>query len=454
MAYLWFIVVYFIVVVAVGLLSRRFVKSADGFFVAGRRSGTLFIAGSLIATIIGGSATVGMAGKGFSQGITGIWWLLVGSIGLVILGVFLARKLRSTSLYTLPELAEHQYDSRVSLVSSILIVVAWIGVIAAQIVAAGTIMSIIGIGSKTVWMIAFTGVFVSYTLVGGQHANIRTDIFQSIVIFAGIITAIIVVMSSVGGWNGLQASLPADRFSFPLSANFDGIDLLSWLLLVGLTYVIGPDMYSRLFCARDEKTARNSVLWVAVLIIPFAFCIVLLGMSAAALFPAISPEQALPTLVKDQLPLFAGGLVLAALMGATMSSADTCLMSTGTILSVDIIKKFKPSLGNKETVLVARISIVVIGVLSLLLALRLGGIISSLLFAYTVYTGGVIIPVFAGFYKDRLKVTSLGAITAIIGGGVTAVMSKLFAVKYLDLGAFAVSALLLFAVSYLDRKYR
>lgn len=439
---------------AVGVLSRRYGKSAAGFFVANRSGSTLLITGSLVATIVGGSATVGMAGMGFRWGLTGIWWLLVGSIGLVILGLFLARKLRGTGYFTLPQLAENQYDKRVSIVVSFLIVVAWIGVIAGQIVAAGKIMEIIGIGGKTTWMIAFTAVFVCYTIIGGQRANLRTDIFQSVIIFGGISAALAVVLSRVGGWSELKEALPADHFSFPFSSNFSGYDLFSWLLLIGMTYVIGPDMYTRLFSAKSERVARNSVLWAAGLIVPFAICIVLLGMSAKALMPTIpSAEVALPALIKDQLPPVVGGLVLAAFAGAMMSSSDTCLVSTGAILSNDIAKKIFPSLTEKQTVLIARVAIIVVGVISLLLALMLDSVISSLMFAYVVYTGGVVVPVLAGFFRGKLKLTPLGAIAAVGGGGTAAVISKLFGVKYLDLGALAISALLLAVVSYFDRRF-
>lgn len=437
----------------IGLASRRYGKSAAGFFVANRNGSTILITGSLIATIIGGSATIGMAGMGFRWGLTGIWWLAVGSVGLVILGLFLAGKLRSAGFFTLPQLAEHQYDKRVSIVVSILIVVAWIGVIAGQIVAAGKIMEIIGIGDKTIWMILFTGVFICYTITGGQQANLRTDIFQSVIIFGGISAALAVVLSKVGGWSGLKAALPVDHFNFPLSSSFGGYDLFSWLLLIGMTYVIGPDMYTRVFSAKNKKVARNSVLWAAVLIIPAAICIVLLGMSARVLLPMMpSAETALPVLIKDQLPQMVGGLVLAAFVGAMMSSSDTCLVSTGAILSNDIAKRMVPSLTEKQTVGIARVAIILIGTISLLLALLLDSVISSLMFAYVVYTGGVVVPVLAGFFREKLKLTPLGAIAAVVGGGTAAVISKLFGVKYLDLGALGISAVLLIAVSFIDRR--
>lgn len=447
------IVMYFVIMVAVGISSRRFPRSAAGFFVAGRKGTTFLITGSLVATVIGGSATVGMAGMGFNWGLTGMWWLLVGSIGLVALGLFLSRKLRKTGYYTLPQLVENQYDRRVSIVASVLIVIAWIGIIAGQIVAVGRIIGIIGIGNKTVWMLVFTVVFTCYTIIGGQRANLRTDAFQLAIIFIGLTMALVIVLPKLGGWNGLQAGLPVDYFSFPLSENFGGYELVSWLLLFGMTYLIGPDMYTRLFSAKNERVARNSALIAAVLVVPFAFCIVLLGMSAKVLFPEMSSaEAALPSLIWDQLPPVAGGLVLAAFIGAMMSSADTCLVSTGAIISNDIVKKILPSLSEARTVLIARIAIIMISVLALLLALRLGSVISSLMFAYAVYTGGVAIPVLAGFYRQRLGLTPLGAVAAVSGGGIAALMSKLFELRYLDLGALGISAALLFIVSYIDRR--
>jgi SSS family solute:Na+ symporter len=448
------VAIYFAAMIAIGLVSRRRARGADNFFVAGRSGTSLLITGSLLATIVGGSATVGMAGLGFSRGLTGMWWLLVGSVGLIVLGVFWAGKVREFGLYTLPELVEKQYDKRISLAASILIVISWLGVIAGQIVASGTILSVLGLGSPVMWMVIFSAVFIGYTLLGGQYAVIRTDAFQIGIIFVGIFSGLGLVLYRLGGWGGLQMSLAPERFNFPLSPQFSGYELVVLLLLVGLTYVVGPDMYSRLFCARDTRTARNSVLWAALLIIPFALAITLIGMGASALFPQIAPEQAFPTVINEVLPPIVGAIVLAALLGAVMSSADTCLMTASTILSVDIVGRFKPSLKSEQILSISRWGIVGLGLLSLLLALWLKGVISALLFAYTVYTSGLILPVIAGFYKDKLKVTPAGALAAIIGGGGVALVSKLMAIRYLDLGGLLVSGILLFLVSFINNRLK
>jgi len=452
MIYLAIIVIYFTIMITIGISSRRTTGSTEGFFVAGRRGTTLFITGSLVATIIGGSATVGMAGLGFSRGITGAWWLLAGSGGLIILGLFFAGKIRSYALYTLPQLVEMQYGTSVSVVISVLIIIAWLGVIAGQIAATGQILSITGIGDTTSWMILFTIIFVSYTLIGGQQADIRTDIFQAIVIFFGIFSCLVIMLAKVGGWEGLVNALPAEKLSFPVSSGFSIVDLVSYLFVIGLVYAAGPDMYSRLFCAKDVKAARNAALWSAFIIIPFALFITVAGMSASILFPDIRPEQVFPTLLREHLPPLIGGLILAALISATMSSADSCIMSAGTIFTVNIVKHISPKLSEKQMLVIAKSVIVLLGILSLLLALLLKGVISALLFAYTVYSGGVIIPVLFGFYKDRFKLTSAGALAAIVGGGTTAIISKLAGIKYLDLAALFVSVLFLFTFSCIHRK--
>jgi SSS family solute:Na+ symporter len=202
---------------AIGVVSRRRVQGADDFFVAGRKSSAPFITGSLIATIIGGSAVMVTTQLGFSRGLSGAWWLLVGSIGLVVLGVFFAGKVRQFALYTLPELIKEQYDERMKLASSVLIVVAWTGVIAAQVIAAGKIMGVLGIGSPQLWMALFSLVFISYILLGGQHAIVRTDTLQTVIIFSGIIVVLVALLNEVGGFSGLRQSLPPEQFSFPLA---------------------------------------------------------------------------------------------------------------------------------------------------------------------------------------------------------------------------------------------
>jgi SSS family solute:Na+ symporter len=451
------IAVYFLAIIGIGVWSKRRAGSQNGFFVAHRRGTLLLITGSLVATAVGGSALIVTSQLGFELGLPGAWWLLVGSIGLVILGVFFARKVRGTALYTLPELVGRQYDRRVSLAASILIVIAWIGVVAGQIVAAGIFLSILGIGSTTFWIVIFTAVVVVYAILGGQFSIIRTDIFQAAMLFLGIFVALALVFSHVGGLGGLKASLPPSYFSFPTNLAFDWKTLLSYLILFGATYVVGPDMYSRLFCAKGEKTAQRSAILSAFLFIPLAFAITLIGMSAKVLYPEISAKDAFPQVISWVLSPGLSGLVIAAVIAALMSSADTCLLSQSVILTEDIIKRVHPTLDERKTVLLTRLSLIGLGLMALGLALTLESVYKSLVFAYTVFTCGLVVPVVAGFYKEKLKVTPRGALAALVGGGVIGLLGKIPGLDLplkgdLGLIGFAVSAVLLFGVSFFTRK--
>ncbi|MFC1927697.1 sodium:solute symporter, partial [Chloroflexota bacterium] len=443
--------------IGIGVWSKRRAGSQNGFFVAHRQGALPLITGSLVATAIGGSALIVTSRLGFELGLPGAWWLLVGSVGLVLLGVFFARRVRGAALYTLPELVEKQYDRRVSLAAAILIVIAWVGVVAGQIVAAGSFLSILGVGSTTFWVVIFTAVVVVYAILGGQLSIIRTDVFQAPIFFVGIFVVLALVFSHVGGLGGLKASLPPGYFSFPTSPAFDWKMLLSFLILVGATYVVGPDMYSRLFCAKGERTAQQSAILSAFLFIPLAFAITLIGMSAKVLYPQIMPAQAFPQVISGILSPALGGLVIAAVIAALMSSADTCLLTQSVILTEDIIKRAHPALDERKTVLLTRLSLIGLGLVALGLALTLKTVYESLLFAYTVFTCGLVVPVIAGFHKDKLKVTPQGALAALIGGGTIGLLGKIPGLDIplkgdLGLIGFGVSAILLFGVSYLDRR--
>ncbi len=453
------IVVYLLGMIGIGawVYAKRQTSSRDGFFVANRTGSTLFVTGSLCATFIGASVVIGMTGRGFNMGLAGAWWLLVGAIGLFVLGFFFARKVRQVGRYTLPELIEEQYGSTAGVAASLLIVVAWIAIIAAQIVAVDAVLAVVLPFDISGWIIMTiaTAVFVLYTMLGGQYSIIRTDFVQFGILAIGILVCLGLVLAKVGGIDGMTSALPGDLFSFPINEQFGWYELVALLVLTGATYVVGPDMYSRLFCARDGGVARSSALLAGLIAIPAAFAVILIGMGARVLYPDIGSAQAFPTVVEQLLPVGVSGLVAAALLAAIMSSADTVLLTTSTILSQDIIGRLKTGMTERASLAISRAGVVVIGILALVVALHKPGIIGSLLLAYTVFTSGVVIPVVAGFYRRRLKLNAVGAIAAIVGGGGTALaINRLEAagwltVDHLDLVGLGVCAVLLFGVSWI-----
>ncbi len=432
------IAAYLLGMLAIGLWGHRRL-GLDEFHLAGRGLKQVVLTGTFCATIIGASATMGMAGLGFTKNLPGAWWMLSGTAGLLVLATFFAEKARTTGCSTLPELVGSFYGKDVRTAASLLIILSWVGVIAVQIVASGKILSAVFGGSETLIMIACTAVFVLYTAQGGQKSVVRTDLVQFVIIILGL---------GLLFSRGLEAagSSSITGLSFPTSAEMGAVDVISMLLVVGSAYLVGPDMYSRLLSAKSPKAAKRSAMASALIILPLAFLITSLGIFARNLYPTITPEQSIPMLMTSLLTPEAMGLVAAALLAAFMSSADTSLMTATSIFTLDIYRKIRPKSSEGSLVTVSRIAVLALGISALILAVSVPSIIKTLLIAYTVFTGGLLVPVIAGFYKDRLGLTSTGALAALVGGGVTAL---LFGQTYPLLG-MAVSAVLLFAVSRME----
>ncbi len=427
------IVAYLLIILALGSFG-----SASGpaeFFLARRRLGDLFLTGTLTSTILGASSTLGMAGLAFKVGLPGAWWMLSGCLGLLALSL-IAGRIRESGCYTLPHLAGSLYDQRMRLASSLIVVVSWIGIIAVQIVASGKVLGALTGQGEGVLMAASALVFIAYTAHGGQRSVVRTDLIQLFIVAFGLIALLWIAVPGSG--------LDIRDQSFPTSPAMGGCDVISLVLIVGSTYLIGPDIYSRILSARDGRTASRSALRSALILVPVAIAIALLGISARMLFPGIAPEEALPVLMADLLSPNAQGLVGAAMIAAFMSSADTTLLTASSILTMDIYRSIRPDESPRGLLLASRITVVLLGFVSLAVALSAPEIISTLLYAYTVFTSGLLVPLLAGFHRERLGLSSNGALAALVGGGGIALI---FGKSYPLLG-IAVSAALLFGVSW------
>ncbi|MBW2109086.1 MAG: hypothetical protein JRI36_10545, partial [Deltaproteobacteria bacterium] len=194
-------------------------------------------------------------------------------------------------------------------------------------------------------------------------------------------------------------------------------------LIVGLPYLVGPDIYSRIFCARDDRVARRAALVAAAMVIPLSFMLAVFGLLARCRFPEIAPEAVLPQSLLG-IPAGVRAVILAGFLGTIMSSADTCLISAGTILSLNVINPFFPT-SQERQLKITRAALLGVGVASWLIAGEKQGIIHSLLLGYTVFVGGIVFPTLAVFVSRYVRVTSTGAFWAVVLGGGTAVLGKI-----------------------------
>ncbi len=415
------LIIYGLALLGIGLYSAFRIKSPSDYFIAGKKNGTLQIAGSLLASILGGSAILGTANLAIDQSWAAAWYLLCASAGLWFL-LPLVRKVSRFGKFTLTDMIGRFYGDTARKSASIIIPLAWTGIVAAQIIAASKIMYSLFELQYSTGVIIAGAVFIGYTLIGGQVSILKTDFIQSIIILVGVFLSAIFLRQTH------QINTSEITASFPFNASYSPIDLLIMVLTFSSTFVVGPDIYSRLFCAKNEVTARKSIIIVASILIPFAFLLTYLGVMAHENLPTeqLQGSVSLIELIDVYLPDWAVGLMAAALLSAVLSSADTTLLTASMMLS----ELFNADIDNRKSVNTTRLFIILTGAASVLIALKVTSIINTLLLALSFYSGAFIVPIIvalAGF-----KVNKKMSIPAMVMGGGIALSGKIM-ISYFDL---------------------
>jgi len=233
----YFTVIYFVFVLLLGVYSWFKIKTPSDYYVAGKNARLIPVSGSLLATILGGSAILGTIELSQNVGWAALWFLFCASFGLFVLAP-LAKYVSRYGKFTLPGLLGHFYGERARLISSLVIPLAWQGIVGAQIIAAAKILAGLEIIGYSAAAVLAGTVFILYTLFGGQVSILKTDTLQSVLIVAGL--AALTVFASR---SHEAASLPALDTGALFNESFTGVDLLILVLTYSVTFVVGPDIY-------------------------------------------------------------------------------------------------------------------------------------------------------------------------------------------------------------------
>ena len=134
------VLTYFLIMLLLGWKSRR--QSAESYWVAERKYSSGRITMSLVATIFGASSTMGVIGLGYTRGLTAAWWSMTGGLALIFFGFFLASRVRDLNVYTLPDILKRAYGDGVAVPAGLMIGLAWLGVISAQLIAGGKLVAV------------------------------------------------------------------------------------------------------------------------------------------------------------------------------------------------------------------------------------------------------------------------------------------------------------------------
>lgn len=402
--------IYLAATVVIGIIAKSRTKSSSSFHGAGL--GILMCVAAGTGEWLGGTSTTGVSEYGYDFGISGAWYTLANGVGIIILALFFAKLYRSLETVTVPGIIEKFIGVDARTVSSILLTFVMIAVGTSQIVAAGTLgVTVFGMDYVSAVLILGIG-FIIYTLAGGMVAVGYTNIMHLIAMYGGIILAIVLVGKDVGGVAGMSEKLPESYF------NMTSIGLpkvSSWLIASILGACTAQAGIQPILAARDANVARKSAFITALAVAPFGILTALLGMAAKVKFPGLANGKlALPTLLMNMNPV-AGGIVLASILAAVLSTVSPIILASGTMITKDIYqRRLRPKASDKDILFVSRLTTAVAGVLCMMIAIAMydsSRILDIVYFAYTI-RGSLFVVLLLGIYWK--KTSEKGAIYAML----------------------------------------
>lgn len=464
--YIIAIILYIVGLMGVGIYKSRAVKTQDDFMVAGRKTPTWLLVGTLVCTWIGSGSLFGGAGLAFREGFSQLWMSAGAWVGIAIV-YFLAHRVRRISQYTISDILEKRYNAVARVFGTSAVIIAYLTIAGYQFRGGGRLLHILT-GIDPLYGAAITcAVVILFTVVAGMVSIISVDLFNGIVMTVGVLLAVPLALAAVGGAEAV-AALPPDRFA--LFGNHDafwamGVFFPTFFLLLGES-----SMYQKFFAAKDEAAARKAVVGmiIGVVIIESALCgLAVIGSSKyIALAPFANPDGTLDKastetiilqLARHDLPSIAGMLLICAAVAIILSTANTFLMIPSTNITRDIYQRFiNPGASQETIVRFQRVWIVLLGVLAFVLATFFKSILDMAFTAYTMVGAGITPALLAAFLWKR--VTVQGGVASIIAGmGVTFVITILnfivhepiLETDYIILPAAAASLLSLFVVSWM-----
>nr|WP_300313041.1 sodium/proline symporter [Halomonas sp.] len=431
---LLFLALYFIAMLAVGVISMRRggSSSMEGYYLSGRNVGPLVTAMTMQSTSMSGYMFLGAGSLGYTQGYYGFWYA-AGDIGggVVNLSV-LGRRMRKLSqimgALTSIEYLEKRYPSKwVRLIAATLSVFLLGAYVLAQFIAGGKGLELVtGLPYEVALSIA-VAVILAYTLMGGYGAVAYTDLLQSFVMIIGIVWILAATLQEVGG---LTAANEAIAALDPTLLSVWGKDLAfegQWGMVLGafLIFSIGymgwPHVVTRHMAMRNPFHARRAGVYATLWNLIFVSAPYILGTLAILVLPDLDdPEQAIFSLAQNLLPAAAVGIVMAAIMAAIMSTADSILLQTGSIAARDIYERFiNPDMGERQMVRVSQLIVLVLGVVCGIVAIFEPPAVFSIVVFTTSVLGSAFLPAYVAAVWWR-KANTPGALASMIVGSVVA----------------------------------
>lgn len=457
------VVCYLVAMVAAGFFLRKRIHVASDFLITGRKLGLSLTTATLAAVQLGAGVILGGAELGAESGVwPGMWYGVGCGGGLILAGILVAAKLRKQGGYVPLDFFGTRYQEKkaVRIWGWLSNIPSLLGIFVAQILAAGSIFSVFGF-SFTQGVIISGVVIMLYSVLGGMWGVVVTDFIQLGIIVIGIPLVAIIAMIKLGdistvGMSQVLATqfIPAGKFSQAVFI------IIPFLLSISISY----DAYMRYQSAKSVAVAKWGCILAGILVMFISFCAGIAGAVGRILFPGIDNASVFPQMVKASLPPLAAGIVVAALLAAAMSSANSLLISLSGCFSRDLYNKvFHPSAKLdelKHSKTISRTVVVCAVIVGIVIAFRAEGILYTIIIFNYPYMGSMLVPLLGGvLWKGG---TTRGALAAMLVGGAIGVVSfmvglpgKFYGLFNIDLSlfiAYMVSVIVFVSVSLLTQE--
>lgn len=434
---IWFVSFYLLLTITIGLVVATRVKNTKDFAVAGRHLPLPIVMATVFATWFGAEAVFGVSATFVKDGLNGVAADPFGaSMCLIIAGLFFSTQLYKLNILTLGDFYRMRYSRTVEVLTTLAMVVSYLGWVAAQIKALGLIFNMItdGAVSQETGMILGTAIVLTYTTLGGMLSVAILDFVQMVVVIGGLLYIGSIVANLTGGvMPVIEHANAAGKLNFWPTGN-----IWMWVTFIGawLTMMLGSipqqDVFQRVTSAKSAKIALTGSLLGASIYFCFTFVPMFIAYAATIIDPVFfnalvvnDSQRVLPTLVLQYTPVFAQAIFFGAVLSAIMSCSSATLLAPSVSFAENIVRGFLPHLTDHGFLRVMRICLVCFTVLVLIYALNsqstIFGMVES---AYKITLAGAFVPLFFGAFWKRA--TNQGALAAIIGGISTWVLIEVF----------------------------
>jgi Na+/proline symporter len=418
------IALYLALQFGIGIWVARRIRTEADYILAGRNLGYLLCTFSIFATWFGAETIVGSAGRAYREGISLASAEPFGyGLCLLLAGLMFAAPLWRRGLTTLADLYRQRFSVAAERLAAIVLIPGSIYWAAAQIRAFGHVISASTSAVDAEIAVAIAAGFtIAYAMFGGLLVDAITDVMQGVVLIAGLAVVFLFLLPHFGDV-GLVGAPAASRVQLLPDTDESAWALIErWAIPIGGS-VLATELVGRLLAARSIRVARRSAMMAAALYVAIGSIPLVIGVFGPGLAPGISDEeQLIPFIARTMLPTYAYAIFAGALISAILSTVDSTLLTSSSLLSHNIIVPVFRVEQEGRKVLYARAGVVAFGIIAYVLALHATGVFALVEQASAFGSAGVLVSacfgLFTSFGGARAAVVTLalGPIAYIAAG--------------------------------------